>query len=355
MARPRTLSVVEQSPLRKGGTGAEALRETIELAVACERWGYAPFCLADHHNIAGIASTSPEILIGQVAGATRAIRVGSGGVMLPHYSAFKVAENFRMLETLFPGRIDLGLGRAPGGDQRTLMALAYPGRPNDVRAYPEQVDDLIGFLADDLPPGHPFAGMRVGAPGAGMPEIWLLGSGVDSALLAADRGLPFSFAHFFGAAANGPAIAEHYRRHFRPSRLCPEPRVHVAVQVMCADTREEAEWHAASMKVGRIQMARNQGGSGIVSPEEAARHVFTPEEEDFLARSGMRATVGDPASVAAELESIAEAYASDELGIVTICFDFKARLRSYALVAERLIAPADRPGSPADPAGSPSV
>ena len=339
MSRPLKLSVVEQSPLRKGGTGADALRETVELAVACEAWGYERFWLAEHHNIAGIASTSPEILIGQVAAATRTLRVGSGGVMLPHYSAFKVAENFRLLETLFPGRIDLGLGRAPGGDQRTLMALAYPGRPNDVRAYPEQVDDLIGFLADDLPPGHPFAGMRVGPPGAGMPDVWLLGSGVDSAMLAAKRGLAFSFAHFFGNSKDGPAIAEHYRRHFQPSGLCPEPRVHVAVQVLCADTTEQAEWHASSMKLGRIQMARNQGGSGIVSPEEAAEHVFTPEEEAFLAHAGMRASVGDPASVVAELDEIAERYATDELGIVTICYDFKARLRSFELVAEYSLAP----------------
>lgn len=334
--RRPSLTVVEQAPLRKGGTGADALRESIALAVAAERWGYARFWLAEHHNIAGIASTSPEILIGQVAAATRTIRVGSGGVMLPHYSAFKVAENFRTLETLFPGRIDLGLGRAPGGDQRTLLALAYPGRPKDVRAYPEQVDDLIGFLSDSLPPEHPFAGMRIGAPCDSVPEVWLLGSGVDSAMLAADRGLPFAFAHFFGSSNQGPAITRHYRTHFRPSPQCPEPRVHVAIQVMCADTRDEAEWHASSMKLGRIQMARNQGGSGIVSPEEAAQHVFTPEEEAFLAHSGMRATIGDPDAVAAELAALAEAYQADDLGIVTICYDFKARLRSFELVAERM-------------------
>lgn len=337
MPRRPSLSVVEQSPLRKGGTGADALRESIALAQACERWGYRRFWVAEHHDLPGIASTSPEILIGQIAAATRSIRVGSGGVMLPHYSAFKVAENFRMLETLFPGRIDLGLGRAPGGDPRTMRALAWPGQPNDVRAYPGQVDDLVGFLSDALPPGHPFAGMRVGAPCESVPEVWLLGSGIDSAMLAADRGLPFAFAHFFGASQQGPAITAWYREHFRPSPRCPEPRVHVAVQVMCADTRAEAEWHASSMKLGRIQMARNRGMDGIVSPEEAAAHVFTPEEEAFLARSGMRATVGDAASVAEELATLADAYGADELGIVTICHSFAARLRSFELVAERMI------------------
>ena len=181
--------------------------------------------------------------------------------------------------------------------------------------------------------------MRIGAPCDGVPEVWLLGSGVDSAMLAANRGLPFSFTHFFGNSSQGPAITEYYRSHFQPSARYPEPRVHVAVQVLCADTKEEADWHASSMKLGRIQMARNQGGSGIVSPEEAAQHVFTPEEEAFLVHSGMRATVGDPASVAAELEAIAERYGADELGIVTICYDFKARLRSFELVARQLLGP----------------
>jgi len=332
--RELTLTVVEQSPVRKGGTGADALRETIELAVACEAMGYERIWVAEHHNIAGIASTSPEILIGQIGAATSTIRIGSGGVMLPHYSAFKVAENFRMLETLFPGRVDLGLGRAPGGDQRTMVAMSYPANPIDVRAYPEQIDDLIGYLGDALPPEHPFGALRAGPPTEGKPEVWLLGSGVDSARMAAARGLSFSFAHFFGNSAQGPSIVDLYRREFQPSPELSAPRAHVAVQVLCADTTEEAEWHASSMKVGRIQMARNQGGTGIVSPEEAAQHVFTPEEERFLAHSGMRATVGDPAQVSAELDEIAESYGTDRLGVVTICHAFEARRRSYELLAE---------------------
>jgi luciferase family oxidoreductase group 1 len=331
------LTVVEQSPVRKGGTGADALRETIELAKATEAMGYERFWVAEHHNLPSIASTSPEILIGQIAAATSHIRVGSGGVMLPHYSAFKVAENFRMLETLFPGRIDLGLGRAPGGDQRTAAAMAYPAHPIDVRAYPEQVNDLIGYLGDTLPTDHPFSGLRAGPKTEGVPEVWLLGSGIDSAQLAAHRGLPFSFAHFFGNSAQGPAILDHYRREFRPSAECAEPKTHIAVQVMCADTNEEAQWHASSLKLGRIQMARNQPGAGIVSPEEASRHEFTSEELRFLETSGMRATTGDPRAVAAELEELAERYATDHIGVVTICYDFKARLRSYELVAEHLL------------------
>jgi luciferase family oxidoreductase group 1 len=330
--KPR-LTVVEQSPVRKGGSGADALRETIELARAAEALGYERFWVAEHHNLPGIASTSPEILIGQIGAATSTIRIGSGGVMLPHYSAFKVAENFRMLEILFPGRIDLGLGRAPGGDQRTAAALAYPAAPIDVRAYPEQVDDLIGYLEDDLPADHPFSTLRPGPATEGAPEVWLLGSGIDSAQLAAQRGLPFSFAHFFGNSAQGPSILEHYRTHFRPSAQCAEPRTHIAVQVLCAETNEEAEWHAESLKLSRIRMARNQPNDGIVSPEEAARYEFTPEELHFLEHSGMRATTGDPSRVVAELDELVERYRTDLLGIVTICYDFKARMRSYELLA----------------------
>lgn len=346
------LSVVEQSPVRKGGSGADALRESIELAKAAEALGYERFWVAEHHNIRTIASTSPEILIGQIGAATSRIRIGSGGVMLPHYSAFKVAENFRMLEILFPGRVDLGLGRAPGGDPRTAAALAYPRAPIDVRAYPEQVDDLIGFLGDRLPPDHPFASLRPGPPTAGMPEVWLLGSGVDSALLAAQRGLPFSFAHFFGASSEGPGIVEHYRRHFRPSRECAEPTVHVAVQVMCAETQEEADWHAASLRLGRIQMARNEKREGIVSPEEASQHVFTPEELRFLETSGMRGTTGDPATVMAELDALAERYGTDQFGVVTICYEWKARLRSYELLASACLARGAADAGPSRPRAS---
>jgi luciferase family oxidoreductase group 1 len=328
------LSVVDQSPVRKGGTAADALRESLALAERCDALGYERYWVAEHHSLPGIASTSPEILIGQIAARTRAIRVGSGGVMLSHYSALKVAENFRMLETLFPGRIDLGLGRAPGSDQRTAAALAYPGRVRDVSLYPEQVDDLIGFLADELPAGHPFRGIHAGPTPGTMPELWLLGSGVDSALIAAERGLPFSFAHFFGAhAGNGPAIAAAYRKHFAPLRFASAPRVHVGVMALCAPTEAEAQCHASSLKLSRLNLARGIH-SGTASPEEALAYPYSPAELDYLARAAMPAVVGDPQQVVAALGQLAQAYETPELGIVTICFDFAARLRSYELIAE---------------------
>ena len=333
---PLRLGVVDQAPVRAGGSAAEALNEAVELAVFTERLGYERYWVAEHHSLASLAATSPEILIGQIAQATERIRVGSGGVMLTHYSALKVAENFRMLESFFPGRIDLGLGRAPGGDQRTAQALSYPGPMNDVREYPRQVDDVIGFLADDLPEGHPFAGVRAGPNDGTLPEVWLLGSGVDSAMLAAERGLPFSFAHFFGTAIeHGPAIAETYRKRFRPSERFPTPRLHVALGVLCAETDDEVAYHAAPLRLSRINMARGIH-NGILSPEEAAEHVFTPEEVAFLERSDQSAIQGTPDRVASEIEAIADRFGTDELGIVTICHDFAARLRSYELVATQL-------------------
>ena len=333
MTEKLLLSVVDQAPVRKGGTGQEALRESIELAMATEAMGYRRYWVAEHHNLPSIASTSPEVLIGSIAARTRAIRVGSGGVMLSHYSALKVAENFRVLESLYPGRIDLGLGRAPGGDQRSAAALAYPGRIRDVREYPEQVDDLIAYLADDLDPAHPFYGVRAGPTPATLPEIWLLGSGIDSALLAAERSLPFSYAHFFGTAAgHGPAIVASYREHFQPSERLAEPRVNVAVQVMCAATDAQAQWHASSLKLGRIQMARGRQ-TGIVPPEEASAHEFSAEEIAFLRRAPLTSVVGDPASVRTELEELAALYRTGDLGVVTICYDFQARVLSYELLA----------------------
>ncbi|NQZ95729.1 MAG: LLM class flavin-dependent oxidoreductase [Myxococcales bacterium] len=334
MARVIELSVVEQSPVRQGGSGREALLETLELAERAEALGYRRFWVAEHHNLPSIASTSPEILIGQIAARTQNIRVGSGGVMLPHYSAFKVAENFRMLELLYPGRIDLGLGRAPGGDQRTAAALAHPGRIRDVRHYPEQVVDLMGFLEDTIDSAHPFHGLRPGPSSPTAPDVWLLGSGIDSAHLAAEIGLPFSYAHFFGTAGDrGPAIVESYRRHFRPSARLAEPRANIAVQVLCADTEAEAERHASSLRVARLNMARGRP-TGLLSPEEASAHEFSSEELAFLERAPLTSVVGDPEQVHAGLQALADAYETNDVGVVTICYEFAARVRSYELVAK---------------------
>jgi luciferase family oxidoreductase group 1 len=334
--RKLALSVLDQSPVRKGGTAAQALHETVALAQAAERFGYRRFWVAEHHNSAMFAGTAPEILIGQVAAHTTAIRVGSGGVMLSHYSALKVAETFRILAAFYPDRIDLGIGRAPGSDPRTSVALAHPKALADIQQFPAQVTDLLGFLYDRLPQEHPFTGIEAQPGGGvpGLPKIWLLGSSDYSARLAASLGLPFAFADFFGTAGDyGPQIADLYRHQFRPSEYLQQPACSVALHVVCADTAERAQQISASMRllIGRIR----SGGPRrpLSSPEEAARELATVADRTLISSFTRHYIEGDPDTVRAGLQAAAERYGTDDLFIATNAFAFADRLRSYELVA----------------------
>jgi luciferase family oxidoreductase group 1 len=342
-----TLSVLDQSPVRQGGTAADALRESVRLAQIAERLGYARYWVAEHHNSGSFAGNSPEILIGQIAAATHTIRVGSGGVMLSHYSALKVAEQFRMLETLFPGRIDLGIGRAPGSDQLTSAALSYPRPQADIQEFPGQVADLIGFLHGAIDPAHPFAKINV-QPGPSpetAPQIWLLGSSDYSARLAAMLGLPFAFADFFGrTAAIGPRVADLYRREFRPTAFGQAPRLNVTVHVMCAPTEEEARFLALSRKFQRG--ARHLGlRAGLLSPDEVANQPWPDEVRRAAEEAGGGAIDGDPDQVREQLLERSETYGTTDVGIVTNCYAFEARACSYELVARAFgLEGASRPG-----------
>jgi luciferase family oxidoreductase group 1 len=320
--------------VREGGTASEALWETVELAVAAERLGYARYWLAEHHGTPNFAGTSPEILTGQVAARTSTIRVGSGGVMLSHYSALKVAEGFRLLESMYPGRIDLGLGRAPGSDQVTALALAYPGRPRDVGHYPQQVSDLLAYLSGGLAEGHPFASVRAGPGESGMPQVWLLGSRFDSAFLAAEMGLPYAYAHFFGLGVqDGPTIVDAYRKNFKPSRYLSEPKVNVGVHVLCADTEEEAMRLSASRNLGRLKSVLGTA-AGIPPVEAALAYRYRPDEEAFVEQYRRVCVDGGPQQVKEGLVEIAERYQTGDLSVVTICYGFAERVRSYELVAK---------------------
>jgi luciferase family oxidoreductase group 1 len=333
----RTFNVLDQSPVRQGGTAAQALQETVELAQAAERFGYARFWVAEHHSSTNFAGTAPEILIGQIAAQTRRIRVGSGGVMLSHYSALKVAEEFRVLTAFYPGRIDLGIGRAPGSDQRTAVALADPRPQADVREFPRQVTDLLGFLTARLPEDHPFAAIAAqpGPPPADLPEIWLLGSSDYSARLAAALGLPFAFADFFGSAGDfGPYITELYRAQFRPSAYLAEPRVNIAVHVICADTAERAAFVASSAKLMVARMRTGAGRSTLPPPEDAIAQLQTDPVGAFVGSFTRHYHEGDPASVRQQLLATAERYGAQELTVATNCYAFADRLRSYELVAQ---------------------
>ncbi len=328
------LSVVDQSPVREGGTATEAIQETIELAVATESMGYQRYWLAEHHSLPNYAGTSPEVLAGLVASRTNSIRVGSGGVMLSHYSAFKVAENFRMLAAAHPGRIDLGVGRAPGSDQLTAVALTYPGRPHDISHYPQQVLDLLGHLSGKLNPEHVFAGIQAGPGSPQIPQVWLLGSRHETAYMAAQFGLPFAYAHFFGIGVEeGPAIVEWYRKNFKASEFLSEPLVNVGVQVLCADTEEEALRLASSRNLARLQSDIGQA-KGIPTPEDALAYTYRPNEWHYIQQYVRLCVDGEPQQVKERILEIAEAYQTPDLSVVTICHSFQDRVRSYRLVAE---------------------
>ncbi|MPZ98098.1 MAG: MsnO8 family LLM class oxidoreductase [Dehalococcoidia bacterium] len=320
------LSVLDQSPIREGGTAAEAVRETIQLAQAVEGMGYDRYWLAEHHSSQGLACTAPEVLIGAVAANTSRIRVGSGGVMLTHYSSFKVAEAFRMLEALYPGRIDLGVGRAPGSGRLAAQALARGPGALGLEYYPQQVVDLLDYLEDHVPEDHPFHGLHAQPVGEGVPQLWLLGSSFDSAQLAGELGLPFSFAQFINPAAEERA-ADLYRRTFRPSPWYAEPTLSIGMSALCAPTEEEAlrlSWSRYCMRF------RHQG---VPSVETALAFEYSEAEREYIEHARRRAAIGDPQQVREKLEAMAARTGAQEIVLLTITYDFADRVRSYELVA----------------------
>lgn len=323
------LSVLDQSPIPAGHDAATAFANTIDLGVHTDRLGYHRFWVAEHHNSTGLAGSAPELLIGQIAAATHRIRVGSGGVMLSHYAPYKVAETFRTLGAMFEGRIDLGIGRAPGSDQVTMYALATNRQPTPVDSYPAMVKELIGFLDDDLDEENPFRGRVRAVPGsqAASPPIWMLSSSPGSASFAAHFGRPLGYAHFFGGG-DGVGIVDSYRRQYQPSEAHPEPEVNVAVGVICAETDAQAHELARSVEAWRAR--------GLQGPIPHLDDAIVPEPGPLTIRQPGRAkmVVGSPATVRAGLESLAAEYAVEELMVVTIVWDHDARVRSYELIAE---------------------
>jgi luciferase family oxidoreductase group 1 len=327
-----TLSVLDQSPVRCDGTAADALHETVELAKAAERLGYARYWVSEHHNSAGFAGTAPEVLIGQIAAATHHIRVGSGGVMLTHYSALKVAEQFRILNAFYPGRIDLGIGRAPGSDYITARALQHGPGALGLEQFPHQIADLLGFLHDALPADHPFAAVKAQPRGPSAPALWLLGSSDQSAAYAAHFGCAFSFAHFI-TDQGGPEVMAAYRSFFRPSPWLAAPEASIGVFVLCADTEAEAERLALSRDLWRLRFERGELGP-IPPVEEAAQYPYTREDWLRIAFHRHRQVVGAPEQVREKLLALGAHYGVSEFVVVSICYDFPARLRSYELLAE---------------------
>jgi luciferase family oxidoreductase group 1 len=327
------LSIIDQSPVSAGSTPADALRNTIELARLADRLGYARYWVAEHHATESLANPAPEIVLARLGAETQHIRIGSGGVMLPHYSPLKVAEQFRVLHALYPGRLDLGIGRAPGGSPLETFALrrerlATP-MPDD---FPDQLAELLGFLHQGFAPRHPFSRIRVSPEMPGAPTVWLLGSSLWSASAAAQLGLPYAFAHFIQPESTRAAI-EHYRNHFQPSVHLSAPRAIVALGAVCASTDAEAERLATSVRL--LGRRLRQGDlRPIASVEEAERELGAVGTFDFgEAGEWPRHVAGAPHTVRGRLEAMAQALAVEELMIVTIVHDHGARLRSYELLA----------------------
>jgi luciferase family oxidoreductase group 1 len=328
------LSVLDQSPIAEGSTGAQALHNTLDLARLTDALGYHRYWVAEHHGGPMLAGPSPEVLIGPIAAATEGLRVGSGGVMLPHYSPLKVAESFTILAALYPGRIDLALGRAAGTDQLTTFALQRDRRQAAPDDFPQQLAELLAYLEDDLPEDHPFRHLAKTLPGRPeLPVPWLLGSSQQSAIWAAELGLPYAFADFINPA--GSEIARLYRERFAPVRDLKSPRTAVAAWVLCAPTDEEALELAASSRMTFTLLRRGEL-IAVPPPEKALAFLAREGQPPGGAPRGRRALVGSPEKVRSELEALAADYGAEEAIVVTITYDHGARRRSYELLAEAM-------------------
>ncbi|HZN86444.1 MAG TPA: LLM class flavin-dependent oxidoreductase [Burkholderiales bacterium] len=324
------LSILDQSPVISGHTPAQAVQATLELARRADELGYRRYWLAEHHAIAALADPCPEVLLARLGAETRRMRVGTGGVLLPYYSAFKVAEVFRMLEALYPGRVDLGLGRAPGGDQRTAHAVGGGQFPS-ADDFPQRVWELVGHLDGTLPDDHPHKRVRLQPGGTTAPEVWLLGSSDYSGALAAQLGLRFAFAHFINAKG-GDAVTRAYRERFQPSAREGASAALVCVFMICAETDARAERLAASIDLRRLHMALNLD-TPVPTLEEAERHVYAEEQRRYVLSQRDRAIIGGPEKCRREATALAERYGAEELMVLTITGDYPSRLRSYELLA----------------------
>ena len=326
------LSVLDLSPVASGSSDAQALRNTLDLARLADRLGYARYWLAEHHNIPSVASTAPEIMIAHVAMVTSRIRVGSGGIMLPNHAPLRIAESFRVLEALHPGRIDLGIGRAPGSDSITALALRRSREKLGAYDFPEQLEELISFGLGRFPERHPFASIQAIPKDVPLPPIWILGSTEDGARIAADLGVGFAFAHHINPDRAEIATGV-YRDNFKASIWMNRPTTIVAASVICADTNEESERLAASLELAWVRL-RTGHPAPLASPEEALAYPYMPSERD-LARASRRVYfAGSPDGVKKRLDDLIARTRADELMITTMVHGHADRLRSYELLAK---------------------
>lgn len=324
------LSILEQSPITSGSNAHHALKQTTELAQLAEKLGYTRVWAAEHHSTSGLAGSSPEILISHLASQTEHIRVGSGGVLLPQYSPYKVAENFKVLEALFPGRIDLGVGRSPGGGQSIRLALT-DGVNKSMNEFPRLLSDLQGFLDSSLPKDHPYSSIKAAPLTETLPQTWVLGLSRRGAEQAALSSTGFTFGHFIHPE-NGEEAVDEYLAHFQSSPRQPFPAVTACVFVVCADTAEEAEELALTQDLWLLNVEKGRS-TKIPSPQETKEMSLTAEEMDRMEQNRKRAVIGTAPYVKKELHRLAELYHADEIMVITNIFDFEKKKRSFQLLA----------------------
>jgi luciferase family oxidoreductase group 1 len=322
------ISVLDVAPIPSGSTGPEALRRVLDLARLADRLGFARYWFAEHHSMPAIASSAPEVLIAHVAGATERIRVGAGGIMLPNHVPLRVAETFHTLEALYPGRIDLGIGRAPGTDPAASRAL----RAFDAGDFPVQLAELRAFSARSFPKDHPFHSVQVVPGDVALPPIWLLGSSGASAQLAGRLGMGYGFASHFSPAPAAPAL-QAYRESFEPSERFERPHAIAAASVVCAETDEHAEYLAASMDLMWVQLRTGRLGP-VPSPEEALAYPYTPQDRAVIEQYRGLSIVGRPERVRERIEALAAETGADEVMVMSNVHDHAERLRSHELIAE---------------------
>lgn len=341
------LSVLDQSGTTAGRSPDVAIRETLALAVACEKLGYERYWVSEHHNNEAIAGSAPEVLLGALAAVTATMRIGSAGVMLPHYAPLKVAEQFRVLEALAPGRVDLGLGRGPGADRQTSYALK-PGAMDNPLAMAGGADSFVGDVADvvawasgdTLPEGHPFAGIRAQPAGPTAPQPWLLGSTPFTAGLAAHMGLPYCFAHFFHDGEGCADVLRAYRDNFKPGARCASPLVSLCVWAVAAPSAAEAEDLFMSYALWRLDRDRLRH-TPFPGAAEIAASRLSMKDSERIAQLREATIFGTPETVVRRLEHLSKTFAAEEIVVVTMTHDPAARLRSYELIAaEAGLAPA---------------
>ncbi len=333
MSRPFRLSVLDQSIAVSGRPHGESIRNTVALAKHCEALGYERFWVSEHHNHPTIVGTAPEIVMAAIAATTERIRIGSAGIMLPHYSPFKVAEVFRVLDALAPGRIDMGLGRAPGSDGRTAFAL-NPAANERPEHFPADVRDLIAWVHNEpLVDRHPFAAVKAFPQGATAPEVWILGSSDYGAQVAALFGLPYCYAWFFSDGAGGQRAIDLYKRTYRPSERHPEPRSALCVWALAADTAEKAQYHFTSRALSRINRDKNILGP-LLPPDEAAQAPLADFEKAKMEQFRKDSFVGTGPEVAARITELKEQVGVDEMAVVTWTHDEQVRRDSYAELAK---------------------